>query len=102
MNRYLIAPHTAACLAEDPCEHDATPDTPELAALDAGYEALQQQGKHRRTAAPQRNEHPYGPAWVARQEAAARRNARIETTKPGGHLSPRCLTPAVDGECVCR
>lgn len=46
--------------------------------------------------------HPYGPEWVARHEAAARRNARIETTRRGGHTSPRCLTEAVDGECVCR
>jgi hypothetical protein len=59
--------------------------------------------KHPRTAAPQSSEHPYGAEWVRRQEAAARRNARIDLGRgASGHLSARCLTALVDGECVCR
>jgi hypothetical protein len=58
--------------------------------------------KHKRTAAPQATGHPYGAAWVARQEAAARRNARMDDGVVSGRHGRRCLTEAVDGECVCR
>jgi hypothetical protein len=68
---------------------------------------MTQTSKHKRTAASQNTEHPYGAEWVARQQAAARRNERDDILmgkhqRPNGHNSPRCLTSLVDGECVCR
>lgn len=46
--------------------------------------------------------HPYGPEWVARHNAAAARNERVDDGVNSSRHGRRCLTEAVDGACVCR
>jgi hypothetical protein len=55
-----------------------------------------------RTARPQTTDHPYGPEWVARHNAAARHNERVDDGVVSSRHGRRCLTEAVDGACVCR